>query len=555
MANKIYINKLDFTEYCTGLDKIKETYSEKEDGSIDIGQSSELIFTGAAFKYLDDLILKNACDSINEITPVRIYLTKCKKSLYFDLTSQGVTIDRYNCRANVNLNVTSDKDEQFEILNKTYYWKEEEGFQQYGLGKNSFVKMISVHEVGILGNIFAFIWFNVIDIIISVVNGIIDFINSALWFSDIDKIPQDDLDTDVAGGGEYTTAVKLIDIFTFWANKAGLIFKSDIFQTNKYEFNYGNSVLWSQRVNSGFDIPDHRKKHIDTDNLTNKTCVELLNSLKPVFNAQWKIIGNELIFDRHDTFDSRRKKAFNLEHEYSAGRIIGDIEYSFDNVKNFARFIGAFSNDSADQQGNKAIAFYEHNEEYNPNRIHKNRKGSQRPIINFGAVRCTNDNNGGNYLAGRWPKLTPSHQHSIVLSDEIAALEKLIYLDTRPTIFEGTKFYTTFREQLPNNPNRNPGEPDQSGEFEYNRPFWMSTLYKNFYAIDNPDNDNLRPIEIKKLTWRPQNFCEAAEFMRENKLNTFIQSKYGNGNITNFEIDNEKCVIIFNKINFRCDGF
>ena len=551
---KIYINKIDYTSEAEGLEDIVESYSEKEDGSLEISQSSVIILTGSAYDYLKELVLDNSCETMNNEYDVRVFIQGCKINLEFILKSQGVVLDVQNCTAKLALNAKNEKEAAYQVLNSTYFWDEKSGFITQGLLLGSFVKMLHAHETGFLMRIVAILWFFIIVPILEVLNAIIRFINTILWFLpsdiDIEEIKHDDIDRDVAGGGEYSTPVLIKDILIFWANKAGLTFKSSIFSTDPYQ----NSVLWSMQYNYGLEISDHKTKHVDYENLPNLSPVQILNFLKPVFNAEWKIIGNSLYFERKDFFNGIRQKVFNLEQEIVKGTIEGEFEYTFNNEPNYSRFLGTFQTDSSDIQGNLALKYYRYNKEYNPGLIHKNRKGDRTIDIKFGGVRFTEDFDKSGFMSSLWNDLSPSLTHSIVIEAEIATLPKLIVLDSRDTIYEGTRFKTALRQQItaPTNKATEFDRLDLTGEWEYNIPFWLLSIYDAFHYIDDPDSGNKRIVEIQNLVWKPTDFCEAVEFLRLNKLNTYIETKIGQGNISNFEINYRNCTIKFENITFKC---
>jgi hypothetical protein len=552
--NRIIVNGQDFTLYATGQDDINESFAIQKNGHVTIGQATTVTFTDLGYEYLKELFLENACTNKDKDFPVTITISNCRMNLQFVMKSQGVSIDTINCRAKVNLNTKNTPEEKYEILNQSYFWDEKYKYLDYALKTGNIHKMISVFEVGLASKIFAVFWFNILVYLLKFWNLIVETLNTISFdVFDLDQIQVDvdQVSTDVLGGGEYSTPCNVKSIFTHWAGVAGLNFKSPILQSNPYD----KMALWSQIVDSGLNIGDHKTQHIDYDNLPNISSLQLLNMLKPVFNADHVIIGNDLIFDRKDKIDNLKKRAFNLDAEIRKRNIKGDVVYTFNNSTYFARFKGSFAQDAIDIQGNRAIPFYRYNHDYNIGRVHKNRKGDNSPDIQFGALRCTDDFARDGLLSYEYRNLNPSHTHSIVLENVSAQLPKLIIIDSRDTVYEGTNFKTTYREQIAAPKQNQPGQPDLTGDWEYNRPLWMKTLYDNFHYIDDPDINESTFIEIHSLTWTPDDFCQAVEFMRENMLNTYIESANGKGFITSFEILYKECSIRFKQIRFKCTGF
>jgi len=563
-GNRLFIGGQDFTQWAAGLDELTESFSLKEDGLIELGQTSQVILSGEGYEYWNDIFFNDSCNSINNEYDVRIKIGDCKLSLDFVLKSQGVSIDPVNCTIKLNLNTKNEYDQATEVLKQTYFWDFEHGFVNWALGKNRIHKVLTVNHLDYISKVIVIFWFIVLAplrllvlAIAAVINAIIDAVNT-LPGVDIDNIDVNqtvgEIGDDVLGAGEYTTVCYIKDILEFWANKSGLTFRSSIL----YDPAYIDTAIFAKQFSKGFDITDIDKYHFDEENAPNINPVELLNILKPVFNADYRIIGNELIFERIDFFDNLKQVTFNLEQEVKAGRITNEFEYTFDNQKNPARFLGEFAYDSIDTQGNRATEFYRKNAEYNPGLIYKNRKGDIRPQIEVSPVRCTEDKFKDGLLSFYWDAFGQiNYLHSIVLTQTFASNFKLLCIDQTNTLgYRSGKFHFVCKTQIEPPQNNNQGDiPDYSGKYEYNYPFWFTNLYDKFHFINDPALNLQRFVEIQTITWKPEDFCSAVNFLRSNKLNIKISSKYGDGVIMGgFSINYQTCSIDFQDIRFKCNS-
>ncbi len=561
LTNKIYINGKDYSIWASGLDDITESFTLQDDGTIELGQSSTVTLTGEAYDYLFNELFLNSCEAINREYDVKIKIPGCGVTLDFVLKAQGVSFDTVNCKAKLNLNTKNPLDDANKTLSSGAFT--EQGFVEWAAGNNRIKRMLFVNEMSLITKIVAIFWhiilFPVIEflkfLIKIIINPIITAVNT-LPGVDIPTVNTDffeDIGDDVIGAGEYTTVFYVYDIFKFWCDKAGLNFQSSILETDPYQ----DSVLFCKQYGRGIEIDDCDSVVWDKDNDPNMTPVEVFNLVKPLHNADWRIIDGTLFYERVDFFDSKTKEAFNLEATIKANNVVNSFEYTFDNSTNYARFNAEYQFDTIDTQGNRAIPFYRYIAEWNPGRIHKNRKGEFNPLIQLGAVRCTEDLFRDSVNSFFWKSSGKvEYTHSVVLAQGFASSLKVFILQKTPSIFhKGCPFYFVSKAQLtPPNNNSDPNFPDLTGRYEYNYDYWMKNLYDRFWFINAPDNNQLRFVEINNLTVKSNDFCSLVNFMRENKMNTFVSSKYGSGKIEGFTINYKSCSIQFSGIKIKCNG-
>lgn len=578
VRNRIFINGKDYTQWASGLNELTESISKKDDGTIEIGQSSQIILTGLGYTYWKEIFLDDSCTSIDREYEVRIKVESCNQNLDFIIKSQGVSIDEVNCKIKMNFNTKNSKDEQIAILQKTYFWDEDYGFIQEYKAKGRIERMLYVKELTFISKILIYFYvvalipiITAIEIVLNIIDLIIDFINGiggnlSRPGTDFEKF-KEQIESDLIGAGEYTTVYYFKDIFEFWAKQAGLTFRSSILQQEPYS----NAVLWGQQIKKGIELKNCDKVTFDKDNAPKYNCIELLNLLSPVFNADWEIIGNELIFERKDYFQTIRKTLFNLDEEVRAGRMTDGWDYSFDNQNQYAQLKADFSFDAVDTQGNRNVNDYYSNViDWNQGLIHKNRKGRYTPRIEFGACRFTDDSAKNNVNSWMWHNargqfifdIDLDYSHSLVLTNDTAQLPKIIIVDqTSSRYFKGCLFRFAVKKQVSPPTFQSDIFGDSVGIWNYNMPMWLNNkiypgnnLVDKFHYIENPDLKGNRFVEIKSLTWKPQDFCAAVEFVREHKLNMNITSKRGDATIGSLTIEYGACQINITELKFKCNG-
>ncbi|MBK7695469.1 MAG: hypothetical protein IPI30_14450 [Saprospiraceae bacterium] len=298
--------------------------------------------------------------------------------------------------------------------------------------------------------------------------------------------------------------------------------------------------------------------HWDAWNAANLNPVELLESLKPVFNAEWIISDGVLYFERKDIIDSLRVNLFNIQDSEKDGDII-DIGDVTNKEPNFAYWDGRYKVDASDSQSSQNVPMYSDIVEWNPTNI-KARKGKKEVVANFAPAKFTNDINANGFMKFIWytAELSDSFNnksrmtHSLVTGQDICSELKLLIVDEKEVItIDGYKFVGVKRRKIKDGPNGN--------VYEYNWEMWFDKdlpdqeLYKRFHYIDDPENQNSRPINYESITIKPSDFCTFTEKLNTYKLNISISHKdFGQGIPEKYEIDFSEQTVKFENIKFKC---
>lgn len=191
--------------------------------------------------------------------------------------------------------------------------------------------------------------------------------------------------------GRFHPSALIRDYILNVCGKCGLNFQSSIL--NDPSSPYFNTVLMAGAVNRGRKKGDGNYSLI-SENLPVETLETLLNNvLKPVFNAEWRLYGNTLIFERKDFFQTTtnwidavdlmgQKKILNSEICFSW---IDKDRPSFGNFE--------YSPDATDSAGSEAINRWSDIVEWN-NPFNPAQKGKKDVILNLTPAHTRNDRVG-----------------------------------------------------------------------------------------------------------------------------------------------------------------
>lgn len=260
--------------------------------------------------------------------------------------------------------------------------------------------------------------------------------------------------------------------------KAGtnISFRSSIFEETSP---YYNMVYLYADYQRGLDIDFN---NLDAKGLITceplKTGADLLNDLCKVFNAEWRIIGNELVFERKDFFEqvgadiSQYKTCYTLRDAPLPQAI--EIKFSDDG-----------SNTEANTNG-----YYDYFELWNKDPFSPRQKGIEQIMIPFGRTRQVFDNQEDFGFTGKTIELQPYFVaqlgfQAIFSDDKVIRLRRyrapLLVMDngrlTNPVL-------------LIVSPERHPYWGNLIVNF--NRDLYGKNLYERFYRINNPRGEYMR---------------------------------------------------------------
>jgi hypothetical protein len=482
-----------------GIEQFTVTYRRRnEEGNQSTSFSSELTFYDDGYDWIYPKLINNV-NGFNETIAVKIYDDCCSK-VVFEGIIRGDSIDWCSNGCYVSANII-EEEAALNCVKSTLIWNNRFGFLQ----RNHPIIRYCVETrpdfiaslLFMLG-IFSSMSFNLIFL------PIIAFLSIfAPNAADDLRAVRDTINSFYVQCGRYHPSPYLRDYIKNVCDICGLTFNSSILNgdTKPYS-NWGNiyldSVLVSAPVKKGRPRTDNNDTLIG-DNVPNETLDTLMtNYLEPLFNAEYRIVGSILYFERKDFFqnttpwiDFEQLLASNKIHDNKVcwswidkpRPAFGDFKYSMDQIE---------------YVGNEAISRWNDIVEWNPAPINKSQSGSKLVNPQLGCSRYRKDGlEPGSVFDD--PKIAPynfllnlsgsspftNYKDVMTVAQHTFALYKIVLYDARYNRdgrVQRDQFSNAFCGGSPDN---------TAANVRYNYPYWFNEKYKNnlytlFHYIDNP---------------------------------------------------------------------
>ncbi|MCS7028127.1 MAG: hypothetical protein NZ519_05120 [Bacteroidia bacterium] len=294
-------------------------------------------------------------------------------------------------------------------------------------------------------------------------------------------------------------------------------FKSSIFEPNSP---YYNTVYFFSDYDRGRDIDFNNLS--DTGLITNeplKTGADLLNDLKTVFNADWRIIGNQVVFERVDFFEN---KGVNLQ-QYKTCYTLRDTPLP-------AAIEIKFADDASNSEAN-TNGYYDYFELWNKDPFSPRQKGIEKINIPFGRTRQLYDKNVDFSFTG---KQLNFQQYAIAQK-----AFQILFSATDPKLshLKRTKAPLLVMDNgRVTNPILLVINPQQDAFWgnlivNNNIDYYGKTLYERFYQIKNPRGEYMRKrkplnFNIENLPIQTYNIYDKVQLSRGLGIVTDIEIEY-----------------------------
>lgn len=169
----------------------------------------------------------------------------------------------------------------------------------------------------------------------------------------------------------------------------GLTFESSIL--NDPNSNYYNLGLLAAQVEKGKNQNSDNK--LITDNLPVETLQTLMDSyLKPLFNADYRVINNKLIFERKDYFFNSNNLWIDVDNLINRGLVEDNVVcYSWIDKEKYAYGDYRYSMDASDYIGNEVRRRWEDIVEWNPAPTNPAQKGGMELVLQSSCARTIGD--------------------------------------------------------------------------------------------------------------------------------------------------------------------
>lgn len=391
--NKIFINSVDFTEWVIGLDEFKVTVERSDSGGVDQSTSNTIRIIREGYEIFKAFFFGEICTAQDKILEATIKLDCCDTVFTYDIYFKGCAFIDYDCEARVSMIQRSAEKDAFEKLIGSPFWADKYTYVNDAINAGMVHKLSYVKDDGnrVGLGVYLLLW-----PLLTIVKAIV---GALAWLNIVDDDVLDSFDrleNDAVGAGEYRPCPNLAYIFRWHCNNLGLTFQSSILNSEPYN----NLVLYMAQYKGGINYDKYNTDHWDAWNAANLNPVELLESLKPVFNAEWIISDGVLYFERKDIIDSLRVNLFNIQDSEKDGDII-DIGDVTNKEPNFAYWDGRYKVDASDSQSSQNVPMYSDIVEWNPTNI-KARKGKKEVVANFAPAKFTNDINANGFMKFIW---------------------------------------------------------------------------------------------------------------------------------------------------------
>lgn len=253
---------------------------------------------------------------------------------------------------------------------------------------------------------------------------------------------------------------------------------------------YYNTVLFAAQVEKGYD-KNWPFAYLIEDNLPTETLYTLMRDyLKPIFNADFRIKNNRLIFERKDYFYNSNQIWINTQDIQSEGRLIQDqICFSWLDKKKYSFGDFTYTEDAQEYLANEARGRWEDIVEWNPpanppGQVYSDaQKGAYELKILSSPARFEGDGLGDLDFVITGGANWSGNEKILAMAQQTAMNYKFLIADT--SNWNKGRIKTDYDDNF-----TGPGLNESPSE-RYNYPFWFKEGYRNnlyslFHYIENP---------------------------------------------------------------------
>lgn len=519
---KIEINGVLITGRIDGTETFEVTIRENDqDGTIAKSFSSELTFYDDGYNILKTFFIDDPNGFSNSVN-VKVFDDCCLKEVFSGVI-KGDSIDWCEPDCYISANIVEEKPE-INCIRSTIIWDNYNNFLdvprpavRYCIeNRPGFIQLVLIWLTFVLNYLLIMILIPLLAIVVTL-STILFFICSVVC-----AIPGTTCTQSDCSGSVYSNPIQavqqILDIFEEIrdlaipcgrfhpsplvrdyiknvCDKCGLTFQSSIL--NDPSSPYYDTLLFAAQVKKGSNRNSTSYLPI-TENLPVETLETLMNNvLKPTFNANFWVIGNNLIFERKDYFQGV-STWIDAEQLYNEGRIIDNkICFSWQDRERWAFGRYEYQPDAQDYVGNEAKPRFDDIVDFN-NPYSPSQSGQLEVQIPFSPARFRDDqidvdiysyfaNVFGGIVDFFFGGVFSSTQDYLLLSQDTAFNYKLLIWDrTSGIAFAKIK---RFYPDLFTGGNVNGISP----LYRFNYPFWFkenraNNLYSLFHFIDDPRN-------------------------------------------------------------------
>lgn len=489
--------------------------------------SSELTFYDDGYSILKTALIDDP-NGFNNTVPIEIFDTCCNDAVFVGVI-KGDAIDWCEPKCFISANVIQETP-AFNCIQSTLIWDNWNGFLDQPRAAMRYCIEMSNIFIQIIVAYLAYLVFFIVEVILYpfllaaiVIFALVYFVCTIVCAISTD-CSQSDCNNNYSPGtviniyrdilntlnsflipcGRFHPSALIRDYIINVCAKCGLNFQSSIL--NDPASPYWNAVLMAGQVNRGRKKGDGNFTLI-SENLPIETLETLLNNiLKPVFNAEWRLYGNTLIFERKDYFQTTTQWIDAVALLGQKRILNSEICFSWIDRDRPAFADFQYIPDAIDSAGSEAIRRWsdivEWNIPFNPAQ-----KGKKEVILNLTPVR-TREDRVGRFLFDNFGYFNFYEFMENALSGAINAIVGGAYSQYTRAILLSQHTFLNYKLVIWNGNIEN-GEviniypdsftggmvSDSNGNIPFvnrtNYPFWFvegrtNNLYSLFHYIDDP---------------------------------------------------------------------
>ena len=571
----LIIDGRNFTDSVQDINKLKLGFGLNESTkTIGYTISEGLTITGDGYNYLFNKFFADCRQGIlSDATSVITISRNGGRTIPFVINSRALTHDPCNCSIEFRLQSDSIVNRCHEYFNTTLIG--ENGFDdayvhpkkwfatQGGFMHNALyvlrplilvILLVVLPAIKLIrGAIFA---------ICNVINFLPRFLGVGIDCPDIPQIPDfgdisESYDLLIAGNGKYNPSPLLREIFEYHAKQCGLNFRSSIF--NDPSSDYYNDIYFKLEAGKHGSITDD--VNFIPENYGLDTIIDVLDFASSVYNADYRIVGNELILERVDYFYRANDPTFSIVDYYQRGLIKECPKYRF-NPTNLSSYLSLqYSQDGLDREGNRVIDLYKDKIDWN-NPPSASQKGKSEKLIPASPSRFQYDRESfidsfldfdveiDNFRSGSAILFRPRNPHrtrDLIIDNDQTSVPKVIGLISgfnRNDAFakrlpllrrDGRQFYL-YNYNLMVDESMQIGEPD---------------LYNNQFIVDNPRTGSTPVMEVDG-SFTTDLTDEIWDAILSQGVDMSFNTHHGIGKANEVEIDLDNCSVTFSNVDIVC---
>jgi hypothetical protein len=530
---------------------------QTETGEIGFSFTGDLIFSGKEYDYLYAQLVQSATALENKVV-LRFENDCCSNAqIYeFNVTYKGLKWCENKCELNAAAVEKTTAEDKLTCLKNTLIWDDYNGFKSKQHPRFAYCNELRpdwMHDVLIILSVATatqiVFWIPLIAslvLLFNTVNAVISFLNNNLntninqiSIGGNTQITINDLQNQlnllyafIVGCGRKHPAPLVRDYATNVCGKCGLNFKSSIL--NDVNSQYYNLCYLSAPIKKGIIETDTTTYWID-DNKPLLNGTQFFNEMKSVFNADYKINGNDLVFERRDYFVPSTPWL-----DLTTYPEVNEVCWTWSTKDRYSYASLYYQKDGINWVGGEAVSRWGDVVGWNVP-YSANQKGEFKPLINFSASRFRDDGIDRDVLTNyEWaPSIGPvikKYKNTILMNAHQTYTPMLLIWDTNTGVanakVDPTAYYFA-------------GFPDVAANQFYNYPMWFNAnypgnLYTNFWYIDNP---KLTGFQGKDFSAEIIFNCE---LLNKIDLQGMIMTSEGKGKVNEISINFASNVMIIN---------